>query len=855
MRSAFTDILNGKESNYLLPFYWQHGDHREKIPSQIEAIAQSGAKAFCVEARPHNDFAGEGWWEDLELILSEATKRGMKVWLLDDDHFPTGHANGMIEKKYPHLAPVNLIERHIDVVGPMKEASLLLPADCREDALLGVFAYSRHADDEEICENEPIDLSARVDNDTLDWDIPEGLWRVFYYYRSRKGAKHDYIDMLNPASVDVLIEAVYEPHWEHFSHYFGNTFVGFFSDEPGFKNQYQFAHRHDDGPYEMTVGRVGLALPWNDEVRSRMHGELGFDPLPHLNLLWYEGADGGELRAALRVAYMNAVTKMYELYFCRRLGDWCHAHGVEYIGHVIEDNGCHARLFYGAGHYFRSLNGQDMAGMDIVLHQVMPGFSDTTHTAYVSTGVAKGPFFHYALAKLCASHAHLNPPMKGRAMCEVFGAFGWAEGTPFMKWLIDFLLVRGVNHFVPHAFSPTYPDHDCPPHFGAEGHDPCFEGFSALMKYTNRAAHLLCGGRHVANAAILYHAESEWASKLGEYMPVEIPARALYDAHIDYDIVPMDYLREARVKDGKLCLADERFDCLIVPAASHLPVSHYPVLEKLQKDGLPIRFVDTLPANASPAFEAVPLSVLADFMKQNGFYDVSVPSGYSKLRVFHTQKDGQDIFMLFNEDYARTADTVITLPVSGSYVEADLLCKIYHSAYTDTGKVEISLCPGESKILIFGEAQELPAKKGLSSIELLHPHFSLSLADARTPWKYVDEGEYDAFFNVTAKNRHPDFAGKMKYTFTFRADKTGSASLDLGDVGEVAELTLNGHDMGIRICRPYVFDISDVLKTGINEATVTVSNSLVRHEKDSFSTYMQIPPSGILGDVTLKYYE
>ena len=39
-------------------------------------------------------------------------------------------------------------------------------------------------------------------------------------------------------------------------------------------------------------------------------------------------------------------------------------------------------------------------------------------------------------------------------MCEIFGAYGWMEGTKLMKWLVDHMLVRGINWLVPHAFSP-----------------------------------------------------------------------------------------------------------------------------------------------------------------------------------------------------------------------------------------------------------------------------------------------------------------------------------------------------------------------------------------------------------------
>lgn len=49
------------------------------------------------------------------------------------------------------------------------------------------------------------------------------------------------------------------------------------------------------------------------------------------------------------------------------------------------------------------------------------------HDAF-STGGSNGEFYHYALAKLASSAAHLDPVKKGRAMCEAFGAYGWNEG-------------------------------------------------------------------------------------------------------------------------------------------------------------------------------------------------------------------------------------------------------------------------------------------------------------------------------------------------------------------------------------------------------------------------------------------
>ena len=62
--------------------------------------------------------------------------------------------------------------------------------------------------------------------------------------------------------------------------------------------------------------------------------------------------------------------------FTQRVEKWHRDNNLQYVGHVIEDNGLHSRFGHGAGHYFRAESGQTMLGIDIVMHQVMPGFAD-----------------------------------------------------------------------------------------------------------------------------------------------------------------------------------------------------------------------------------------------------------------------------------------------------------------------------------------------------------------------------------------------------------------------------------------------------------------------------------------------
>ena len=850
MDQKLLDVLQGQEANYLLPFYWQHGDHYELIPEQVQRIYDSGCRALCVESRPHPDFCGETWWRDMDRILAEAKKRGMKVWLLDDDKFPTGHAAGLIAKKYPHLRQRMLVERHIDVVGPMQDAAVIADTVDPTDTLIGAYAYRRNADQLETCGYEAMDLTGQISGHYLSWDIPEGVWRTFFYYESNRGRKGDYIDMVNPESVDVLIEAVYESHWAHYQEEFGHTFVGFFSDEPGFGNQIFGRERFHYGMYENKIGKHSLALPWNENVRRRMQEKLGFDPVPHLNLLWYEDDRNGDDQAEIRFAYMDTITQLYSECFTKKLGDWCRAHGVAYIGHVIEDMNC--RISCGAGHFFRALRWQDMSGIDIVLHQVMPGLENHVHTAHVSPGVVDGTFNHYVLGKLGASLAHMTPSMQGRAMCEVFGAYGWGEDTSMMKYLMDHLLVRGINHFVPHAFTSMFPDRDCPPHFGAEGHDSSFEGFTALMKYVNKAAHLLCGAVHRASAALLYHMEGEWASRFDQAMNMQPAAVRLYDAQIDYDIVSMDMLEEAVVDQNQLCLAQERFHCLIVPHADHLPQKLLALLEKLHRAGLPVWFLNAMPENAAFEGTVITPDEIVPLMRAEGMTDVTVNGDYPHLRIYHAVRDQHDIFMFFNEDFARTVDTTIQLPCSGNYARLDLLNDLCMHGSCENGAFTLKLEPNQSQIVIFDDVSDLPEEFTLVPEEELHPEFDLSLASHEDLSRFEPAGHFSEFFNVTKADFKPDFSGKMRYTFDFSVKHDGSRVwLDLGRVGQNAQLTFNGVDCGIRISRPYLFEITNAVKNGTNHAEVIVSNTLVQEVRDAFSCFLQLSPSGLMGGMRI----
>ncbi|MDR2742516.1 MAG: hypothetical protein LBB98_10235, partial [Treponema sp.] len=777
MDKNLNEALSGKPDNYILPFLWIHDGDTDRLKGQVRQVYDSGVRALCVESRPHEQFGKERWWTDLEIILEEAENLGMKVWILDDKHFPTGYANGLVKEKYPERGKWQLVERHVDAAGPAPGSSLLLPTPrlwppelrelSRQDRIIGVFAYPRNSEGETAA-FQPVDLSGNISGDFLYWDVPRGFWRVFFFIKTRLGTRQfDYIHLIDKASVDVLIEGVYEAHYRRLKKYFGTTLAGFFSDEPSLGNECFDPTGGSTNIYNMRPGMPGLALPWSDELLEKLNARYGGNALPYLAGLWY---DLGSETPGIRFAYMDTVSALFRDNFSRHIGGWCRAHQVEYIGHIIEDMNAHARLGTSGAHYFRSLDGQDMAGIDIVLHQMLPGFAHHTAGA-AGSFYTDNEFYHYVLAKLGSSLAHLSPKFKNRALCEVFGAYGWAEDVPMMKWLMDHLLVRGINRFVPHAFTPRYPDPDCPPHFGVEGHDPQFAGFTKLMGYVNRTVHLLEGAVHQARCAVLYHAEAEWMNG-DNCMLTQKPARALYDAHIDYDIVPLDSLYEAAVdggvKNGELVINQARYRCLVVPGAPLLPGEAVSALNLLAASGLKVLYADQAPLGIGNA-EIVPLETLAVKAAGLGLADVKV-DGFPLLRISRWKRGGTNLFMLFNEDIANPVDTIVRFPGDGAYLKINLLDELYSAG--KGAAVPVKLTPYQSVIIAYGDDLPAPnyAEPVFTSSRPLNLKWDIALRatggdpveTSFTPYRNGAE-----LRNITGAGEKPDFSGVIRYTADF----------------------------------------------------------------------------------------
>ncbi|MBQ6053290.1 MAG: hypothetical protein IJL30_08420 [Clostridia bacterium] len=849
MKNTVDYLLQGGYDNYILPFLWLHGEDDDVTRDYMRAIHSANIGAVCVESRPHPDFAGPKWWHDMDVILEEARALGMKVWILDDSHFPTGFADGKMADAPEELCRQCLFyrtlpcaaagsEMTVDVTGLRKLPPFVPRNDMErydvehrnkrvyyDDRLIGIVAVRKNG----VLPDGIMDFSDKADSGSFSFRVPEGEWTLYILYLTRnRGARRQFINMTSAESCRILIDAVHEKFWQHYSADFGKTIAGFFSDEPELGN----GHLYETGiPIWQLEDQA-----WGSDVTKEMEKRLGEKWISLMPLIWDRDFDQNAA-AKVRLEYMDAVTSLVERNFSEQVGGWCRDHGVEYIGHLIEDNNHHTRTGPSLGHYFRGLGGQDMSGIDVISGQIVP-------QGEIDTEKRCGRFNHFGLAALAASQAAIDPAKHGNSMCEIFGAYGWKEGVRLEKYVADHCLVRNINHFVPHAFSLCkYPDHDCPPHFYNHGNDPQFKHFGKLMLYMNRVVTLLKTGNPVPEAAVLYAAESDW---MGRCAPPEDVAEPLARKQIAYDFIPADvFSRPERydtdLSDG-LCVNGRKYRSFILPSCEFRAPCVENAIPSLEKNG-----VKVFDANTVNPWD------IPEKLENLGLKSVNIYPENPDLRVLHVSGE-YGIYMFVNEGkeiWQGYAD----VPSKGECMIYDAwengLRRIKSEKNGDKTRLYFTAEPLHSVIVLFGYT---PSEKDFLPEPFDGEEISLNDGWKRSICRSIDYPDFKDEKSVSLPDslaaEMPHFSGFAKYERKVDIKTAPSrALLSLTDAHEGVELFVNGISAGIQIVPEYRFEISNLLRSGENDISIEVATN---SERENMPENECVTLSGITGKCILK---
>lgn len=170
------DFKNIDKKYRFVPFWsWNEKLDTEETKRQIEIMDKAGIGGYFMHARGglETEYMGREWFENVEVGITEGEKRGMEAWAYDENGWPSGFGNGMVNG---------------------------LGVEYQQKYL----RYEKYTKDGEntIC-------------------IKDGY--RFYY-----DVNPFYVDTLSEKVVACFIDKIYKPYYEKY----GSSFKGFFTDEP-----------------------------------------------------------------------------------------------------------------------------------------------------------------------------------------------------------------------------------------------------------------------------------------------------------------------------------------------------------------------------------------------------------------------------------------------------------------------------------------------------------------------------------------------------------------------------------------------------------------------------------------------
>ncbi len=830
----------------LVPLLWTQGQSPETIRQVVREVADGGNTGFVWESRPHPDYLGPRWWADLRVAVDEAKRLKLEVWIFDEWMYPSGVAGGKVVAQHPEFALHTVEERTLVVQGPAAERDWEIPTPvAANEQVVSVVAFA-----------EP----TRPGQDTVilpggtrvRWAAPDGRWRICWSlarsHAPRPGWRMtNMIDVMNPLATAEFIRITHEATYAQFHEDFGKTIKGFFSDEAGFRNV---------DSYDSLPGKPGASMPWSPAFAAYFQKLKGYDIGAWLPALWYDLGPRGRMA---RFDFVDACSRAFAENFFKPQQEWCHAHGVRLIGHLVEDNHADHNLGYGPGHWFRAERFFDMPGIDVVGYQVTPGMD----AGVIPWRVPSGPqwdqeFFSFGLPAMARGAALLKGTRE--IFSEAFGANGWAEGLRMTKWIADWHIINGISVLSPHAYTMKYNDPDCPQHFNRTSGNPQWRYYQEWTREFRPLQQLIAETDPVYEAAVLYTAESAWVGETQE--PSQV-VRALETNQVSTVIIPYDAIAELKDRVRTIVLPYVRF----VPADAMERLAEFAeaggsviVLEAWPQASVDARGDQRVKAAIErlKASRAV-LTTLWDLPTQFPLKRVeAVPLMGSVMTALRRAKDAQWL-ILHNRSLSGTASGRVALtgtprhaalydPAGGGYRP------VGHRVADGRLVIDVVLPP--YALWCVRLSDELPPLQKVPAYQVTETPpltWQVSRATDDTASQFEAVGQKSELDDWRRWPKMESYAGTVRYRTTLKLSAaSGSAiALDAGRVEEIAELSVNGKRLGARIYPPYQWDITRAVRAGENEITLDVTNTAFARWKDSFSHGDAV--SGLLGPVRILH--
>jgi hypothetical protein len=682
---------------------------------------------------------------------------------------------------------------------------------------------SRKVDDADIIlKDKIIVLTSKMDaSGQLNWQMPEGKWTIIRFGYTPTGEKN------RPSppggeglECDKLSKAAAELHWENS--------VQKIIDDAGPNAKKTFNNVLIDS-YEVKCQN------WTHNFPAEFKKRMGYALTPYLPVLTGRVVGSLEISERFLWDFRRVISDLFTENYYGHFSEMCHRNGLTLS---IEP--------YGNGNFdeFTAASKADIPMGEWWMTDVVR-WCDYT-------------------GKLASSSAHTYGHKYVGA--EAFTA-RWPDAAfinhPFrLKSQGDYFYCQGVNRFIFHTYAHQ-PWMNVQPvmtlaRYGTQFNrgNTWFEKSSGWVDYLTRCQYLLQEGRFVAD--LCYLGSEESPNKMNR-RPDMLP---MPPSGYDYDFCTTENLMQMKVKDGIILLpSGMSYRILVLPSGNMRPdvlkqinklvtagaivyggrpekspsLQNYPICDNEIK-----KLTDEL-WNSGKIISAQPLEqvlqskgILPDFESSGGISNAPTLYSATGVEYIHRKIDDADVYFVSNQrQESQNIEAIFRInhkipelwnPDTGKIEEASSY------SFTKDGRMAVSLSFDQSGSAFVVFRKQVSAEKQADKTPEVTSSEITGSWTLRFPkgWGTPEEikieklSDWTQFENYDIKH----FSGTATYLkdFEFSAATGKTVFLDLGTVNVIAEVKLNGKNLGILWKPPFRVEITDAIKTGSNHLEIEITN-------------------------------
>lgn len=550
-KKIFRDPSNIADYSISPFWFWNDKLEKEKLVEQLKMMERIHIKQPVIHARTYMDpecmdYLGEEWFEHISYIIEEARNGEMKVWIYDENNWPSGTANCTVtreEKNREHFL-------QFDIMDVTQGETICI--NLKEKEFLCVSVISEEFNIVNILEKNKetciytAEVNCKIYAVYVDVDS----------YDTEDGRRS--VDYLSKEAIQKFLEVTHKQYQKHFSADFGKTIKGMFMDETRFCN----------------------AFPWTEGLAEEFLARKGYDIVPYLPLLIIQDRKS----KYIRYDYYDVISDVCNENLFKSVYDWCNENGLLSSSHFLGEE------TLGTQSYF---NG-DMMRYFKYFH--IPGV-DHLGNGIGSLNIKMGTSAAYNYGRTTIA-------------CEAFGGAGWDTTMEDIICISNWLYQQGVNLLMIHGFAYSLRGerkNDWPPSYFYQW--AYWDSMEQFAKMCARMSMVLTGGIPETEILIYHPIETFWkyfepdiATKTGffENGPwikdekakemdhgYQVLCNTLLNKNYDFTILNSDAAENFIVSSGQIVnkLTGMKYKILILPYVEVIPSQVYELAKEFQAGG------------------------------------------------------------------------------------------------------------------------------------------------------------------------------------------------------------------------------------------------------------------------------